>query len=158
MAIFSNTPRDPEVNQMRRRTDHTSLSIIAKDLTVTGDLQTEGVVKIEGKVKGIIRANTQALVAPGALVQGDIHTAEAVIGGRVEGNLHATDRVEVQATAEVLGDVFTRRIVVLEGGSVNGSIKMGSTQEPKAGAKTDLRPESKPDFKPELKPELGLKG
>mgnify|MGYP003492616111 FL=1 len=130
MAIFSSTPRDPEVNQMRRRTDHTTLSIIAKDLTVSGGLATEGVVKIEGKVKGTIRANTQTLIAPGALVQGDLYTAEAIIGGRVEGNVHATDRVEVQATAEVLGDVYTRRIVVLEGGSVNGSIKMGSPPEP----------------------------
>lgn len=130
MAIFSSTPKEPEVNQMRRRTDHTTLSIIAKDLTVSGDLTTEGVVKIEGKVKGTIRANTQTLIAPGALVQGDLYTAEAVIGGRVEGNVHATDRVEVQATAEVQGDVYTRRIVVLEGGSVNGSIKMGTPPEP----------------------------
>ena len=130
MAIFSGTPRDAEANQMRRRTDHTTLSIIAKDLTVSGDLTTEGVVKIEGKVKGTIRANTQTLIAPGALVQGDLYTAEAIIGGRVECNVHATDRVEVQATAEVLGDVYTRRIVVLEGGSVNGSIKMGSPPEP----------------------------
>ena len=130
MAIFSSTPKEPEVNQMRRRTDHTTLSIIAKDLTVSGDLTTEGVVKIEGKVKGTIRANTQTLIAPGALVQGDLSTAEAIIGGRVEGNVHATDRVEVQATAEVLGDVYTRRIVVLEGGSVNGSIKMGTPPEP----------------------------
>jgi cytoskeletal protein CcmA (bactofilin family) len=130
MAIFSRTPREPDSNQMRRRTDHTSLSIIAKDLTVVGDLATEGVVKIEGTVKGTIRASTQALIAPGALVQGDLYTAEAVIGGRVEGNVYATDRVEVQATAEVQGDVLTRRIVVLEGGSVNGSIKMGSIPEP----------------------------
>lgn len=130
MAIFSSTPREAEANQMRRRTDHTTLSIIAKDLTVLGDLSTEGVVKIEGKVKGTIRANTQALIAPGALVHGDLYTAEAVIGGRVEGNVHASDRVEVQATAEVQGDVFTRRIVVLEGGSVNGSIKMGTLSGP----------------------------
>jgi cytoskeletal protein CcmA (bactofilin family) len=119
---------------------------------VTGDLQTEGVVKIEGKVKGIIRANTQALVAPGALVQGDIHTAEAVIGGRVEGNVHATDRVEVQTTAEVQGDVFTRRIVVLEGGSVNGSIKMGSAKDPKAAPKVEPKVEPKPESRPELGP------
>lgn len=131
MAIFSSPPREPEsTNQMRRRTDHTTLSIIAKDLTVVGDLTTDGVVKIEGTVRGTIRAGTQALVAPGAVVQGDVHAAEAVIGGRVEGNVHATDRVEVQATAQVVGDVLTRRIVVLEGGSVNGSIKMGSPPEP----------------------------
>jgi len=130
MAIFSSAPRDAESNQMRRRTDHTTLSIIAKDLTVVGDLTTEGVVKIEGRVKGTIRANTQVLIAPGAVVQGNLYTAEAVIGGRVEGNVHATDRVEVQATAEVQGDVLTRRVVVLEGGSVNGSIKMGALPEP----------------------------
>jgi cytoskeletal protein CcmA (bactofilin family) len=141
MAIFSNAPRDDEPSQMRRRTDHTSLSIIAKDLTVVGDLSTEGVVKIEGTVKGTIRANTQALVAPGALVQGDVHSAEAVIGGRVEGNVHASDRVEVQATAEVQGDVLTRRIVVLEGGSVNGSIKMGPP------------PEARPSYEPEPGPD-----
>lgn len=134
MAIFSsNNPRgDEPPAQLRRRSDHTSLSIVAKDLTVTGDLNTEGVVKVEGKVKGIIHATTQVLLAPGALVVGDIHTAEAIIGGRVEGNVHASDRVEVQATAEIQGDVLTRRIVVLEGGSVNGSLKMGSVVEPAA--------------------------
>jgi cytoskeletal protein CcmA (bactofilin family) len=130
MAIFSSPTREPEANQMRRRTDHTTLSIIAKDLTVVGDLTTDGVVKIEGTVKGTVRAGTQVLIAPGAVVQGDLHTSEAVIGGRVEGTVHATDRVEVQATAQVQGDVLTRRIVVLEGGSVNGSIKMGAPPEP----------------------------
>lgn len=129
MAIFSNPPREDAPTPMRRKTDHTSLSIVAKDLTVTGDLETEGVVKIEGKVKGVIRATTQVLIAPGALVEGDVHTAEAIIGGRVEGNVHASDRVEVQATAEVVGDVMTRRVVVLEGGTVNGNIKMGAPKD-----------------------------
>lgn len=145
MAIFSDKPREPEVNQMRRRTDHTTLSIIAKDLTVEGSLTTEGVVKIEGRVKGTIHANTQALIAPGALVQGDVHSAEAVIGGRVEGNVHATDRVEVQATAEIQGDVMTRRIVVLEGGSVNGAIKMGAAKEPARAPQPQPQPPRKPE-------------
>jgi cytoskeletal protein CcmA (bactofilin family) len=130
MAIFSGSPREAPPMENRRRSDHITLSIIAKDLTVVGDLTSEGVVKIEGTVEGVIRAATQILVAPGAVVRGDLHTAEAVIGGRIEGTVHATDRVEVQATAAIHGDVLTRRIVVLEGGSVNGSVKMGTTPEP----------------------------
>lgn len=130
MAIFSNTPRETPPMENRRRSDHITLSIIAKDLTVVGDLTSEGVVKIEGTVEGVIRAATQVLVAPGAVVRGDLHTAEAVIGGRIEGTVHATDRVEVQSTAAIHGDVLTRRIVVLEGGTVNGSVKMGATPEP----------------------------
>jgi len=83
MAIFSNESKPLEPNPMRRKTDHTTLSIIAKDLTVVGDLSSQGVVKVEGTVQGTIRAGTQVLIAPGATVHGDVHSAEAIIGGRV---------------------------------------------------------------------------
>jgi len=133
MAIFSSTAREAPPMENRRRSDHITLSIIAKDLTVVGDLSSEGVVKIEGTVEGVIRAATQILVAPGAVIRGDLHTAEAVIGGRVEGTVYASDRVEVQSTAAIQGDVVTRRIVVLEGGMVNGAVKMGASPEPGLG-------------------------
>jgi cytoskeletal protein CcmA (bactofilin family) len=130
MAIFSSSARETPPMENRRRTDHITLSIIAKDLTVVGNLTSEGVVKVEGTVEGVIRAATQILIAPGAVIRGDLHTAEAIIGGRIEGTVHATDRVEVQSTAAIQGDVMTRRIVVLEGGTVNGAVKMAAPPEP----------------------------
>jgi cytoskeletal protein CcmA (bactofilin family) len=130
MAIFSSAQREAPPMENRRRSDHITLSIIAKDLTVVGNLTSEGVVKIEGTVEGVIRAAIQVLVAPGAVVRGDLHTAEAIIGGRIEGTVHASDRVEVQSSAAIEGDVVTRRIVVLEGGTVNGAVTMGAPAEP----------------------------
>jgi cytoskeletal protein CcmA (bactofilin family) len=130
MAIFSSSARETPPMENRRRTDHITLSIIAKDLTVVGNLTSDGVVKVEGTVEGVIRAATQILIAPGAVIRGDLHTAEAIIGGRIEGTVHATDRVEVQSTAAIQGDVMTRRIVVLEGGTVNGAVKMAAAPEP----------------------------
>ena len=133
MAIFSqqetpqkSTPEPPK----RRGAQQPSLSVISSDLKIIGDLETDGVVKIEGQVEGTIRAGSQVLVSQGALIKGDIHTKEAVLGGEVKGVVHAEERVEVQATALVNGDIVTRRIVVLEGGRVNGSVKMdGSGDE-----------------------------
>lgn len=131
MAIFSNTPRDtPVATPMeappsnRRRSDSMALSIVAKDMTITGDLETEGVVKVEGRVNGSIRAASQVLVSPGAIVQGDLHTREAVIAGEVHGAIHASERVELQASAAVVGDVLTPRIAILEGGRLSGEVKM----------------------------------
>ena len=49
---------------------------------------------------------------------------EAVIGGSVEGTITASERVEIQATASVLGDIITRTIVVAEGGRINGTVRM----------------------------------
>lgn len=127
MAIFSEKeqPAKPAPEAPKRRgTQQPSLSMIASDLKVVGDLETDGVVKIEGQVDGTIRAATQVLVSQGALINGDIHTKEAIVGGEVKGVVHADERVEIQTTAVVNGDIVTKRIVVLEGGRVNGSVKM----------------------------------
>ena len=55
---------------------------------------------------------------------GDVHAREVVVGGSVTGNIHATERVELQATAIVTGDVLTQTILVQEGGVVNGRVLM----------------------------------
>lgn len=124
MSIFSGGAKEGGDNPRRRASDLMPLSIVAHDLHVTGDLQAEGVVKVEGKVKGTIRAGNQILVAPGALVEGDLHTKEAVIGGQVMGTIRATERVELQPTAVVGGDIQTQRIAIQEGARVTGEVRM----------------------------------
>jgi cytoskeletal protein CcmA (bactofilin family) len=104
-----------------------SLSMIAAGMKVTGDIDTDGVVKIEGKVEGSVRAARQVLVGRQGEVQGDITTREAVIGGKVQGTVTATERVEVQGTSTVIGDITTRAIAVVEGGKINGSIRISDT-------------------------------
>ncbi len=140
MAIFSSGEGDgmPD-NQGRGHGRESSLSIVATDLTVTGELKTEGVVKIDGVVEGNIRAGRQVLVSKGGVVKGDVYTKEAIVGGRVAGSIQATERVEVQATATVQGDIVTQRILVHEGGEVNGSVRMG---DPAAADSPSKAPQS----------------
>jgi cytoskeletal protein CcmA (bactofilin family) len=125
MGIFSSPARDEQGNELkRRRTDQIPFSIIASDMTVTGDLETEGVVRVEGRVKGTVRVGSQVLVAEGAVIEGDLHTQEAVVAGQVSGAIHARERVELQATALVTGDILTPRISIVEGARVTGEVKM----------------------------------
>jgi cytoskeletal protein CcmA (bactofilin family) len=60
------------------------------------------------------------------VIEGDLHTKEAVIGGEVRGVINATERVELQATAVVEGDINTARIMILEGARVTGEVRMDS--------------------------------
>jgi cytoskeletal protein CcmA (bactofilin family) len=131
MGIFSNPARDEQGNELRRRkTDQIPFSIIASDMTVIGDLETEGVVRIEGRVKGTVRGGSQVLVASGAVIEGDLHTQEAVIAGQVSGGIRATDRVELQGSAVVTGDIHTPRIAIVEGAKVTGEVKMDMPAAP----------------------------
>jgi cytoskeletal protein CcmA (bactofilin family) len=126
MSIFGSSKPAVETRapQLRSAAPAGGLSIIGAGMTVRGDLETAGVVKVEGTVEGHVRAKAQVLVAKGGLVHGDVETSEAVVGGKVNGAIRASDRVEVQPGASVDGDITTRRIAVAEGGSLNGTIRM----------------------------------
>ncbi len=119
--------RNPAQDKSARR--EPGLSVIACGMSINGHLDTDGVVKVEGKVTGSIRAERQVLVARGGIVDGDIMTREAIIGGKVRGAIYADERVEVQATSLINGDITTKRILLQEGGEVNGHVRIA---DPKA--------------------------
>jgi cytoskeletal protein CcmA (bactofilin family) len=102
-----------------------ALSIIGSGMRVVGDITAEGVVKIEGTVIGTVRAGRQVLVAKGGEVEGDVITREAIIGGEVRGTVVAGERVEIQTASVVHGDITSKRLLVHEGGEINGVIRMG---------------------------------
>lgn len=124
------------------------LSIIAVGMTVRGDIESNGTVKVEGTVEGHVEARDQVLVARGGAVLGDILARETIVGGAVHGSVHASDRVEIQAGAVVNGDIVTKRIAVAEGGSLNGQIRMSeaATEARTAGAERPaaVKAESRP--------------
>lgn len=122
MALFSSSSGSNSTP--RKRSEPTTLSIVASDLEISGHLETQGVVKVEGRVTGNISAGEQVLVAAGAVVEGDIATKEAVIGGIVQGAIEAAERVELLDTAVVTGNVVTARLLIHEGGQVNGEVMM----------------------------------
>lgn len=125
MNLFASPARDEHGNELRRRrSDQMPFSIVAKDMTIVGDLETEGLIRIEGRVRGTVRAGSQVLIGQGAQVEGDLHTKEAVVGGEVIGSIHATERVELQPTAAVTGNIMTPRIAVMEGGKVSGEVRI----------------------------------
>ncbi len=109
------------------------LSIIAVGVTVHGDIDSNGTVKVEGTVDGSVATRQQVLIARGGAVSGDVDAREAVIGGTVRGTVRASERVEVQAGGAVHGDITTRRIAVAEGGILNGQVRMGEPPVTQAG-------------------------
>jgi cytoskeletal protein CcmA (bactofilin family) len=65
---------------------------------------------------------------------------EVVIGGVVDGAILAAERLELQGTAIVNGDIETKSIIVLEGARINGVVRMSdATTASRAGRPEPLR-------------------
>lgn len=140
MAIFNKESKGGDDGARNAPASSNALSIIAAGTKIVGDIDTDGVVKIEGRVEGGIRAARQVLVGRQGEVLGDINTREAVIGGRVQGTVNATDRVEVQGTSVLIGDINTRALAVIEGGRINGSVRIVDAKEPGADEQSNPSP------------------
>lgn len=123
-----------------RQRGEPSLTIIATGTRFVGEIISDGVVKIEGVVEGTVRAEHQVLIARGGLIEGDVITREAVLGGQVKGGIVAEERVEVQTGSVVSGDIATERLIVQEGGEVNGHVRMGKPEVLKGNQDAHTRP------------------
>lgn len=85
-----------------------AISIIAAGMEVVGDISTEGTVRVEGHVRGVVRAGKTVVLGQGGRIEGSVVTSEAVIGGTVDGLIIAESRLELQATCTVKGEIRTR--------------------------------------------------
>ena len=102
------------------------VSIIAPGMKVVGDCSSDGIVRIEGRVDGRIKAAKSVVVGKEGVVIGDIETQDLIVAGRVSGTITAQSRVELQASCHVEGDIRSRRIKLDEGGRVDGRLHMGA--------------------------------
>jgi len=99
---------------------------IGKSITIKGDLSGDEDLVIEGTVEGKIDLpNNQLTIGSNGNVRADVAAKSVVVVGRVAGNVSGTERVEIEATGSVEGDVRAPRLVVQEGAVLNGSVEMG---------------------------------
>ncbi len=99
---------------------------IGKSISIKGDLTGNDDLVLEGKVDGKVELpNNQLTVGANGVVRAEIQAKTIVVVGKVTGNIHGSERIEIQATGVVDGDVSAPRLVVAEGAVLNGAIEMG---------------------------------
>lgn len=116
--------KDNDKVDVRGGTAEAALSIIAAGMHITGDVATNGTIKIDGRIEGSVLSARQVMLGRHGAIHGNLHAGEVVIGGLVDGAIVANERLELQASAVVNGDIDTKSIVVLEGARINGAVRM----------------------------------
>jgi len=100
---------------------------IAKGTTITGNIETFGNIRVDGKVFGDLKTKSKAVFGQSAYLQGNIHAQNAEIEGEVEGTVNVVELLVLKASAVIKGDIITNKLVVESGASFNGGCKMGES-------------------------------
>jgi cytoskeletal protein CcmA (bactofilin family) len=100
-------------------------TIIASDTVIRGEMTVENQAKILGRFEGTIKAKGQVEVANKAVCQADIEAGVVAIDGGMQGNITASDKLALNATADMKGDVVAAKLVVADGARLDGHFKVG---------------------------------
>jgi cytoskeletal protein CcmA (bactofilin family) len=96
---------------------------IGKALRIEGRIVSQEHLTIDGQVEGTIEVGDHSLmIGAGATVKADLTAKTITVSGTVSGNITATERVVLQPSASVGGDITTPRLAMADGAVVKGKV------------------------------------
>src|SRR4030095_3459470 len=96
---------------------------IGQGVVIEGRITSAQDLKIDGSVEGTIEVGDHLLIVGArAVVKANLVARSILISGTVIGNVTATDRLDLQETGSVDGDVNSPRLVIVDGAVVKGRV------------------------------------
>ena len=108
-------------------------TIIGADTVIKGEMSLETKAKILGRFEGSIRAKGQVEVAEKAHCEANVDAAVVAVDGMMQGNINASQKVQLNSTARLKGDVVAAKLAVSEGAAMDGHFRIGPDALSKGG-------------------------
>ncbi|MCU0782202.1 MAG: polymer-forming cytoskeletal protein [Akkermansiaceae bacterium] len=129
-----------------------SRNILSTDVEVKGTIRFTGELVVDGKIEGEVSSDGNLTIGENARFRAQIRTATVVVYGKVEGNITATDRVDLKASAEVVGDIKAKVLTIEAGAVFIGKSTVGNSAQAPAEAAPAKPPGTTPAAPPAKPP------
>ena len=115
-------------------------TFISSEATLSGNLNGQGNIVLEGRLDGNISSTHQVRIESGGYVAGDIHAQHIMVNGRVYGRLYA-EEITLQSEGHIEGDLVTDALIIEKGGVFIGQSRLKTEAQPVAhsGTVTQLK-------------------
>jgi cytoskeletal protein CcmA (bactofilin family) len=110
-----------------RVASHSGTSVIGSSITLRGDISGEENLVVKGKIEGTLNLpNNDIQIDPEGRVKADMMAKKISVAGKVRGNLSGSERVVIQKSGEVEGNIIAPRVVLEDGCKFKGAVEMNA--------------------------------
>ena len=102
-------------------------SLVSSDVTIIGDLKSDGEIQIDGKIDGDIKTKTLE-IGKTASIKGEIVADKVRVNGTVNGRIKARS-VELFSSARVIGDIMHEDLSIETGAFLEGHCMRNINEE-----------------------------
>ena len=99
-------------------------TVLGKKTYFNGELAFNDSLKINGNFIGKINATGFLVVGENSVVEADISANSVVVCGTVKGNIFASEKVEMQSTGKIYGNVKAKKIKISDGVIFSGKCEI----------------------------------
>jgi cytoskeletal protein CcmA (bactofilin family) len=96
---------------------------------VKGEVLGDEDVVVEGVIEGQVRISRDLRVSPGGSVRATVDAQSVIVSGEVLGDCTAAQRVEIQASGRLTGNIRAPKIVIAEGAVFKGNSDMSGRKD-----------------------------
>lgn len=145
------------------------ITVIGPDTRIKGEMSFDRTARILGHFEGLVTTEGELQIGASAHCKAALQAGTVIVDGLVEGDILARDRVQLNGSARVNGDVVAEKLIVSEGASFSGHCRVGpeavanasapqpkpmSTARPDHKPQIEAKPQATPHAVPETKPEF----
>lgn len=91
-------------------------TIIGPGSRFVGDLDVQGGLRVDGSIQGKITATGPLTVGQeGTIKAPSINASSSTIGGNIEGDILSPERIRLEPSARIRGNIVTKVLIIEEG-------------------------------------------
>jgi cytoskeletal protein CcmA (bactofilin family) len=105
--------------------EHEQITVIGPDTRIKGEMSFERTARILGRFEGKVTTSGELQVGSSAHCQAALEAGTVIVDGTVDGDILARERVQLNGSARVNGDVVAEKLIVAEGASFSGHCRVG---------------------------------
>ena len=108
-------------------------TLIGSDISIIGNVTYEGIVHVEGDLKGSLTAikdkESKLYINKLSTITGYVDASNVAIDGKVLGNVYAYELLQLGSNANIQGDIYYKSLEMEVGAKVDGRLINCSNQE-----------------------------
>jgi len=109
-------------------TDNTSINLISSGTDITGDIVSNGDIRIDGTLKGCLNTKGKVVIGPTGKINGEVLCKNSEVSGVVEGKITVGQLLNLKASSRILGDISTSKLSIEPGAKFTGNCKMSDNE------------------------------
>jgi cytoskeletal protein CcmA (bactofilin family) len=101
------------------------INLIAKGTKITGDLLSDGDIRIDGEMLGNLESKGRLVIGASGKLDGEIRCKSCEIAGTHKGKLFINELLSLKASSRVSGDIVSGKLSIEPGAFFIGTCTMG---------------------------------